>query len=333
MISPVRQTALHPVLLTVEVEERTLHSLPLDPAHFERHLLAAAREFLARPGKAFRARLVEVAYALAGGARNRLPHACLEAIELLHAGSLIVDDIQDSALTRRGAPALHQLVGTPKALNTGNWLYFVALSRLHQLDLPALRALSLSRAAHECLVRCHEGQALDLGVRVSEAKASELGALAHATSTLKTGALMGFAARLGAEVAGGGEAELLALERFGAKIGLALQMLDDLGSFVSSERSEKALEDLAEERVSWVWAWARETLDEVSFRQLLRSLPNKAEHPELCARLAQASAALGKARVRLAIAGALNELCQEFASGPALDQLKLELSRLEKSYG
>lgn len=333
MTSPARLTALHPVPLTLEVEERALRAVPLDPVHFERHLLAAAREFLARPGKAFRARLVEVAYSLTGGARGRLPRACLEAIELLHAGSLIVDDIQDSALTRRGAPALHQLVGTPKALNTGNWLYFVALSRLHQLELPPARAFSLSRSAHECLVRCHEGQALDLGIRVSEAKASELGALAHATSTLKTGALMGFAARLGGEVAGGAECQLLALERFGAKIGLALQMLDDLGSFTSSERSEKALEDLAEERVSWVWAWARETLDEVSFRQLLRSLPNPAEHPELCGRLGQASAGLGRARVRQAIDEALSELCRDFAPGAALEQLRLELNRLEKSYG
>jgi len=319
--------------LSLEPEAEALREHALDPALFERHLFAAAREFLARPGKAFRARLVEAAYALAGGTKGRLPRACLEAIELLHAGSLIVDDIQDQARERRGGPALHLIVGTPKALNTGNWLYFVALSRLHQLELPPARAWALLRAAHECLVRCHEGQALDLGIRVSEAKTSELGSIAQTTSALKTGALMGFAARLGAEVAGASDDVVAALERFGANIGVALQMLDDLGSVSSSERLEKALEDLAGERVSWVWAWARETLDEVSFRQLTRSLGNPQEHVELCSRLAQAGTGLGRARVRQAIDAALCELRESLSPDAPLEQLTWELSRLEKSYG
>jgi geranylgeranyl pyrophosphate synthase len=265
--------------------------------------------------------------------RGALPSACLEAVELLHGGSLIIDDIQDEAEERRGAPALHRLVGTAKALNIGNWLYFVALSRLHALDLDASRALALMHAAHRCLLRCHEGQALDLGMRLSEVKSFELETIACTTSRLKTGALMGFAARLGGEAARAPQLQVNALERFGTQMGVALQMLDDLGSFVAEARRAKALEDLAGERVSWIWSWAREAVDEVSFRQLLRALGRRDEHLELCARLGAVGAPLGRTRVRAALEAALSELREVFAPNAALDQLAHELTRLEASYG
>lgn len=317
----------------LDTETRATAAHGLDPALFERSLLAGAREFLARPGKAFRGRLVEACFALAGGARGGLPRAAIEAIELLHAGSLIVDDIQDEASVRRGAPALHRVIGTPRALNTGNWLYFVALSRLSALGLSAEREAALLRAAHQCLVRCHEGQALDLGLQVGGVKGAELAAISGTLSRLKTGALMGFAARLGGEVAGASQASLACLERFGERLGVGLQMLDDLGSFVSDDRRGKALEDLAGERINWVWTWTREGVDEVSFRKLLRDLGRRDDHAELSVRLGVASERIGRARIREELRGALSELRRGFGDSPALSTLEHEIVRLEKSYG
>lgn len=305
----------------------------LDLAHFERALLGDARQFLQRPGKAFRARLIETSFLLAGGPAARLPRASLEAIELLHAGSLIVDDIQDEAETRRGAPALHRQIGVARALNVGNWLYFIALSKLDELDLPERRARELTRAAHLCLVRCHEGQALDLTVRIGDVKRSEVHAIARTTTELKTGALMGFAARLGATVAGAEEAKVQALVRFGERMGSALQMLDDLGSFVSSERQHKALEDLRGQRVSWVWAWASETLDEVSYRQLTQKAARAEQLDEVLQRLAGEVERVGRLRIQAALQRCLEELRATFGSTPVLEALVAELSRLEKSYG
>lgn len=333
MTTSARSNELQELALTLDAEERALCVHELDPALFERSLLAPAREFLSRPGKAFRARFIEAVFALAGGARGRLPRASLEAIELLHGGSLIIDDIQDQALMRRGAPALHRQVGTGKAVNIGNWLYFVALSRLHDVELPPTQGWELLRAAHRCLVRCHEGQALDLGLSMAELKASELRAAAQTTSTLKTGALLGFAARLGAELACADSLQVAALERFGEQVGVALQMLDDLSSFTAEERRAKALEDLAGGRVNWIWVWAKESVDELSFRQLTRTLGKPEEHGELCVRLAEASGARGRCAVRAALDEALAELRANFGASAQLDHLTLELKRLEKSYG
>jgi hypothetical protein len=45
-------------------------------------------------------------------------------VEFIHAGSLVVEDIEDGSRIRRGRVALHVRYGMPVALNAGNWLYF-----------------------------------------------------------------------------------------------------------------------------------------------------------------------------------------------------------------
>lgn len=302
-------------------------------SHLEQALYADARAFLARPGKAFRARLIDVAYRLAGGTPGALPSAALEAVELLHGGSLIVDDIQDDAETRRGGPALHRAIGTPRALNTGNWLYFVALARLDALELAPYCARALSRAAHACLVRCHEGQALDLALSVAELRRTELAEIVHAVSAMKTGALTAFAAQVGGSVAGAESRALEGLVRFGEQVGIALQMLDDLGAFVSPARAHKAHEDLRGKRVGWMWAWAAESLDEITFKQLLKQLARDGEGDALRERLAEAAAPLGQQRVEAALAAAERLLHPTFSGHPAIALVRDELTRLGQSYG
>jgi hypothetical protein len=71
----------------------------------------------------------------------------------------------------------------------------------------------------------------------------------------------------------------------------------------------------------------------VRFRQLTRCLGNPHEHLELCARLAQASTGMGRARVRQAIDTSLCELRASLSPDAPLEQLTWELTRLEKSYG
>ena len=305
----------------------------IDPQHLERALYGPAREFLARPGKAFRARLIEGCFRLAGGAGDSVPQAALEAIELLHGGSLIVDDIQDDAETRRGAPALHRTIGTARALNTGNWLYFVALARLDALALAPEVMWRLSQSAHRCLIRCHEGQALDLALLVGDLRRGELGSIVNFISALKTGALTGFAAQLGATAAGAPPQVAHTLCGFGKQVGVALQMLDDLGSIVAPGRHHKALEDLRGQRASWVWSWASETLDEHTYRQLLKLLGRESELTTLRERLADAVEPLGRKRVHEALTRAERELAPLHAPTSALEALHAELTRLEHSYG
>ena len=295
-------------------------------------LYGASREFLSRPSKGLRARLIEVCYAIAGGS-GPLPSAAADMIELLHSGSLIVDDIQDGADLRRGGPALHHVIGMPRALNLGNWLYFVALTRLDELPLDDARERALTRATHRCLVDCHEGQSLDLALKVPDVDRAELPSTVRLITQLKTAAPMGLAARLGATVAGAATGVIDTLVSFGEKVGFALQMLDDLGSLVAAKSHHKGVEDLRNQRVSWVWAWASEVLEPSAFQSMLAQLSDGSDLSQLRARLAAVVEPVGRERVRSLLEQAERELLSNFSPSLVLDLVRAELLRLERSYG
>jgi len=116
-----RATALS--LLEEELESGAFPSgaSAIDRKHWDSALVDALRDFLLRPGKEFRAELVRASWVLGGGSGDP-PGELPMIVELLHAGSLIVDDIEDGSVARRGQPALHLRHGLPTALNAGNWL-------------------------------------------------------------------------------------------------------------------------------------------------------------------------------------------------------------------
>src|SRR5262249_10800792 len=172
------------------------------------------------------------------------PSDLAHIVELIHAGSMIVDDIEDGSRRRRGEPALHVLHGVPLALNTGNLLYFLPLGLLRRLQLGAAAELVLHRRIARTMVRAHCGQALDLGTLVSQLSQADLPHVVRASSALKTGSLTGLAASLGAVAASAAPPAVHALTRFGEELGVALQMLDDIGNLRGVGDLEKRHEDL-----------------------------------------------------------------------------------------
>jgi geranylgeranyl pyrophosphate synthase len=50
--------------------------------------------------------------------------------ELIHNGSLIIDDIEDKSLMRRGDKCIHIKYGTDYAVNSGNLMYFAPITKL-----------------------------------------------------------------------------------------------------------------------------------------------------------------------------------------------------------
>jgi geranylgeranyl pyrophosphate synthase len=305
---------------------------------WDRALLGPLRSFLSRPGKQVRASVVQTCFELAGGAQDGCPAEATAAIELLHAGSLIVDDIEDASLERRGAPALHEQVGLPLALNTGNYLYFLPMGLLDRLSLPPERALALHRELRRTLLRCHCGQALDLAVRVGDLPQAEVAAVVAAVTQLKTASLFELAACVGAQVAGvEGEERAACLARLAREVGAALQMLDDLSALTSPRRVRKCYEDLGQERPIWPWAWAAQDLDQVSYarlQRLSRRVGSRDDHPELLAEaLRQVLGGSGRLRVRSHLAGAFDEAEAALGASPVLERLRAEMEHLEEAYG
>jgi geranylgeranyl pyrophosphate synthase len=218
---------------------------------------------LERTGKRIRKSVVDLVFAMAGGTGN-VP-ACLgEAIEWLHAGSLVIDDIQDESPMRRGMPALHLQIGVPLALNAGNWMYFRALElAAAALDDPAQSAALVGRFIAVAR-QCHEGQAIDLAMRIDEVTPRQAQVTALAISRWKTGRLASLAAWCGAKAAAGDPQTLKAVAAFGCRMGICLQMKNDFDELCELVDGSDRCDDLRNRRVTWPWAWAA---SELSARQ------------------------------------------------------------------
>ncbi len=314
---------------------------PSVPATVWRRALAGpAAEFLARPSKQVRATFVQAGWALAGGRAGALPERLPLVIELLHAGSLIVDDVEDGSTERRGGPALHELIGVPLAINTGSWMYFWALAELAELGLPPEVELRAHRAAALTLVRCHQGQALDLAVRIADLDMADVPAVVAATSRLKTAALCRLATELGALAAGASPDRLEACGRFGEAAGMALQMLDDLGAVTCPTRRAKGHEDLRSGRPTWPWAWLVVhrpfAWTRLSARE--REVEGRAMNPvgepdDLMGALAREIGDIGRAEIHATLGDALCELKRAVEPGDTPAWIADALARMEQSYG
>lgn len=303
--------------------------------HYEACLIGPLRDFFARPGKEFRARLVECGYQLGGG-HGEPPLLLPWIVEILHAGSLIVDDIEDGSPARRGGPALHVGYGLPLALNAGNWLYFWAQSLVERLDVGPKIELALHRTITRCLAECHRGQALDLSLRMSQLTRSEVPQAVATTTALKTGRLMELSATVGALVSDAPAERVHAIARFGSELGTVLQMLDDVGGLYGTRRIHKGHEDLRLSRPTWPWAWLAESLPQ-SHYESLRSDAQEVEagdrHPEqLAERMRTELGNEPKKRAHDRSLRAFNRLKLELGSPVALRDLSAEISRLERSY-
>ncbi len=326
-------TAVSPAIAALDRAFGRGGTSELDPtvpaAVWRRALSGPATEFLARPGKQLRAAIVSAGWLLGGGTREPPPGLPL-VIELLHSGSLIVDDVEDGSLERRGVPALHQLIGVPLAINTGSWMYFWALAEIAALGLSAEIELALHRTAATTLVRCHQGQALDLSTRVFDIGPEDVSAVVAATTRLKTGTLCRFAAELGA-IASGAPRELVnALGRFGETMGTGLQMLDDLGSVVSPSRRDKGREDLGQQRPTWPWAWLA-THRRFSWSRIAE-LARTGDLDRLADELGREIGDLGRACVRETLDRALGDLTSVVGNNAGTAAIAAELRRMEESY-
>lgn len=303
---------------------------------WQRALAGPAAEFLARPGKELRTSIVRAGWMLGGGDASGGYEMIALAIELLHAGSLIVDDVEDDSTERRGGPALHTLVGAPLAINTGTWMYFWALSELSELALPPATMLAMQRAALAALVRCHQGQALDLGVRIWDVEPAEAPRVVGATTRLKTGALCALGAQLGALGAGAAGARLDAIVEFGEAVGIGLQMLDDLGSLTSPERRAKGREDVMSGRPTWPWAWLashRPFAWSQRIEQARAVAVGQGDADRLIEALADEIGEIGRSAVRTALDAAMARLVAALGPSAVTDELAAYLEHMERSYG
>lgn len=198
----------------VEVEERLRESV----ATSDDMVQWTGRYLMDAGGKRVRPMLVLLGASLGDIGRPAVLDAAV-LVELTHLASLYHDDVMDSAVTRRGAKAAHQVWSNSVAILTGDFLFARASALSSSLGPDAVRwhAETFERL---CLGQLHE----TVGPR------PEQDPFDHYLSVLadKTASLIAVAGRLGAALSGAGDESADVLRRYGEKVGVAFQLADDV---------------------------------------------------------------------------------------------------------
>jgi farnesyl diphosphate synthase len=207
--------------------ERTLQrALPREDVA-PRRLHAAMRYAALGGGKRMRPLLVYAAGTAFGASLDALD-APAAAVELIHAYSLVHDDLpaMDDDALRRGRPTVHVAYDEATAILVGDALQTLAFEVLADADAPAATRIELVRTlAHASGAHgmCG-GQALDLDAVGRRLDPDALRAM-HAA---KTGALIRAAVRMGALVASVDAGTQARLDDYADALGLAFQIRDDI---------------------------------------------------------------------------------------------------------
>ncbi|KAI1313393.1 geranylgeranyl pyrophosphate synthetase [Mortierella claussenii] len=131
--------------------------------HEEAALLEPYNYICSNPGKEMRTELIE-----AFNIWIKVPPQDLavitKVVKMLHTSSLLIDDIEDDSVLRRGEPVAHKIFGVPATINCANYVYFLALKELSKIPNPKMLtiftetggllrlAVKLMQAASSCEV-------------------------------------------------------------------------------------------------------------------------------------------------------------------------------------
>ncbi|MEP4255197.1 MAG: polyprenyl synthetase family protein [Nitratireductor sp.] len=231
-------------------------------------LMAAIRHGVLNGGKRLRPFLVLESAALFGGASDAAVHVAA-ALECVHCYSLIHDDLpaMDDDDLRRGQPTVHRAYDEATAILAGDALLTTAFDILTggDFELADTTRLTLVRGLARAagIGGMVGGQMLDLAA--AAAPPDETGVIT--LQAMKTGALLRYACEAGAVVAGASAADRERLSEFGAAVGLAFQLADDLLDLSSDVATlgKAAGKDAGAGKATLVGlngpAWARRQLD------------------------------------------------------------------------
>ncbi|MBI4393462.1 MAG: polyprenyl synthetase family protein [Euryarchaeota archaeon] len=189
---------------------------------------APIRHVLEAGGKRVRPLLCLLACETVGGdLKKALPTAA--GIEFLHTFTLVHDDVCDRSLTRRARPTVGAIWGDPVAITVGDGLFALAMRLMSRDSVEAgvsadVAARILAMGADTSLMLA-QGQTMDLMFTSrDDVTVDEYMEMIR----LKTGVLLEFSLKAGAVIGGGSREQVDAIAEFGAPLGMAFQIRDDV---------------------------------------------------------------------------------------------------------
>lgn len=240
---------------TQAIEQRLDALVPADDHGPHPTLFEAARYALLGGGKRIRPILALATTEVFGGDVTRtLTPAC--ALEIIHTYSLIHDDLpcMDDDDYRRGKPTVHKQYSEGHAVLVGDFLLTRAFEviatdpLLSSQEQVALVALLARQSGGEGMIG---GQVMDLATSHTPLAGQHALDLLHQK---KTGALLTTALECGARLSGASPDHLTLLRRFGAHVGLAFQIVDDVLDVTHSQakHGRAVASDVANGKMTYV---------------------------------------------------------------------------------
>jgi geranylgeranyl pyrophosphate synthase len=194
----------------------------------QKALLEPIWEFLKRGGKRWRPVLFLLITQAIGGNIKKVKDFVIIP-EVIHNGSLIIDDLEDESKLRRGKPCLHKIFGPDISINVGNFLYFLPLLVLIK-NKNKFRPEILVKAYETYLqemINLHLGQGTDIYWHKGKVKKISQKEYFQMCA-FKTGSLSRLAAKLAVILSGKDHQLAEKLARMAEAIGVAFQIQDDI---------------------------------------------------------------------------------------------------------
>lgn len=247
---------------------------------FEKNQFSAVKapieDLLSRGGKRWRPIFMLLCYEALGGKKDIAEF--IPVIELIHNGTLIIDDIEDDSRGRRGKPCIHKIWGVDVAINAGNMAYFLPLLMIKNASIDDKKKNQLYEVVVEEMVKLHIGQGLDIywhngGLGTDEELYLQMCAF-------KTGTLARMAARFASVLGNASDKQSAALARFAESIGVAFQIQDDILNITNTSWGKEFGEDISEGKRSLMVIRALEIGKEEDKKILLTILNKKTKEKE-----------------------------------------------------
>lgn len=205
----------------------------------EKSLSEPIWNFLNRGGKRWRPALFLLITEALGGDTEKV-RDFVAIPELVHNGTLMVDDVEDMGEIRRGEPCTHKIYGVDVAINTGNFLYFIPLTVIKK-NSDKFSAETLKKVYDvyiQEMINVSAGQAMDIwwhkGKAENITEEQYLQMCAY-----KTGTLARMSAKLAVVLSNGSEEQVEKMGKFAETIGIAFQIQDDVLSASSEDFQNK----------------------------------------------------------------------------------------------
>ena len=234
-------------------------------------------EFLDRGGKRWRPALfLLICEALGKNPEEFVDFAIIP--EVIHNGTLMVDDIEDASELRRGKPCTFKIYGVDIAINVGNAMYYLPLLPLlenrKRVSVDKLRRIY--EIYVEEMINVSLGQAMDIAWHRGLANADEIGEKDYLQMcAYKTGTLARMAAKMAAVLAGANEELVEKLGYLAESIGISFQMQDDILDLTSADFVKKKGglgQDITEGKRSMVVIHTLQIANAVDRRRLVEIL-------------------------------------------------------------